>query len=230
MGLTQTEKIATMYFMGNHIQLNVALDPDELLKQGINVITCKEKKYADVPSQLHISTEESFRMALELISRVLLNKGLQKMADYVPGEPSSEEERKNGFTYVIRNAKVASTAEDYFDLLRIALKSYSMEENNGKFKPGDKVTLSRIYIEKEVACLYLPAIKGEKGLKGKRKARFEDTPVEFKIIVPRDMIEAYELIDKVMKHNGFTKNPENANDLKDIKVPETNGFAYTLVF
>jgi hypothetical protein len=129
-----------------------------------------------------------------------------------------------------RNAKVASTAEDFFDLLRIALKSYSMEENNGKFKPGDKVTLSRIYIEKEVACLYLPAIKGEKGLKGKRKARFEDTPVEFKIIVPRDMIEAYELIDKVMKHNGFTKNPENANDLKDIKVPETNGFAYTLVF
>ena len=219
-----------MYFMGNHIQLNVALDPDDLIKEGINVFTSKEKKFADVPSQLHISTEESFRMALELINRVLLNKGLQKMADYVSSGPSSEEERKNGFTYIIRNAKVASTAEDYFDLLRIALKSYVMEENNGKFKPGDKVTISRIYVEKDVACLYLPAVKGEKALKGKRRARFADTPVEFKILVPRDMLEAYELIDKVMKHNGLAKNPENANDLKDIKVPASNGFAYTLVF
>ena len=77
--------------------------------------------------------------------------------------------------------------------------------------------VARIYIEKEVACLYLPAVKGEKALKGKRKARFEDTPVEFKILVSRDMLEAYELIDKVMKHNGLAKNPENANDLKDVK-------------
>ena len=46
----------------------------------------------------------------------------------------------------------------------------------------------------------------------------------------RDMIEAYALIEKVMKANGFTKCPENANDLQDVKVPATNGFAYTLVF
>jgi len=230
MGLTETEKIATMYFKGNHIQLNVALDAEELMNEGINVTECKDKKFAEVPSQLVISTEEAFNIALMLINRVLLNKGLQKMADYVPGPGSTEEERKNGFTYMIRNARVASTAEDYFDLLRIALKSYVMEENNGKFRPGDKVTLSRIYIEKEVAHLYLPQVKGDKALKGKRKARFADTPVEFKILVPRDMLEAYELIDKVMKHNGLTKNPENANDLADVKVPATNGFAYTLVF
>ena len=230
MGLSETEKIATMYFMGNHIQLNGALDPEELQMEGFSVFTSKEKKFAEVPAQLHVSTEESYRLALELINRVLLNKGLQKIEDYVSAGPSSEEERKNGFTYVIRNAKVASTAEDYFDLLRIALKSYAMEENTGKFKPGDKVTLARIYIEKEVACLYLPAVKGEKALKGKRKARFADTPVEFKILVSRDMLEAYELIDKVMKHNGLATDPENANDLKDIKLPETNGFAYTLVF
>ncbi len=230
MGLTETEKIATMYFKGNHIQLNVALDAEGLMNEGINVTECKDKKFAEVPSQLVISTEEAFNIALMLINRVLLNKGLQKMADYVPGPGSTEEERKNGFTYMIRNARVASTAEDYFDLLRIALKSYVMEENNGKFRPGDKVTLSRIYIEKEVAHLYLPQVKGDKALKGKRKARFADTPVEFKILVPRDMLEAYDLIDKVMKHNGLTKNPENANDLADVKVPATNGFAYTLVF
>ncbi len=230
MGLTETERIATMYFKGNHIQLNFALDPEELIKEGIFVTTSKEKKFAEVPSQLLISTEEAYTMACQLINRVLLNKGLQRMPDYVPGPGSTEEERKNGFTYMIRNARVASTAEDYFDLLRIALKSYVMEENNGKFRPGDKVTLARIYIEKEVTHIYLPKVKGEKALKGKRRARFADTPVEFKILVPRDMLEAYDLIDKVMKHNGLSKNPENANDLADMKLPATNGFAYTLVF
>ena len=89
---------------------------------------------------------------------------------------------------------------------------------------------NKIYIEKEVTRLYLPKVKGDKALKGKRRARFADTPVEFKILVPRDMLEAYELIDKVMKHNGLSKNPENANDLADMKLPATNGFAYTLVF
>ena len=131
---------------------------------------------------------------------------------------------------MVHNDRVASTAEDYFELLRIAVKSYVLEEDSGKFKPGDKITLARLYITNEIACLHLPAIKGHKGLKAARNARFEDTPVEVKILAPRDVLDAYALIDEVMKANGFVKNPENANDLADVKVPATNGFAYTLIF
>ena len=177
-----------------------------------------------------ISTEEAFAQALDLTKRTLLNKGLQPIEDYVPAPPSTEEERKRGFAFIIHNERVAKTAEDYFELLRIAVKSYVHENDLGKFKPGDKVSLARIYVTNEVACLHLPKIKGVKGLKGSKRAPFADTPVVFKILAPRDMLEAYALIDKVMKANGFVKRPENANDLVDVKVPATNGFAYTLVF
>ncbi len=230
LGLSETELIATMYFKESHIQLNLALNPEDVKKEGIKVTASKEKRFAEVPCQINISTEEIFATALELTHRAILAKGLQKIENYQNGAPSTEEERKNGFAYMIHNERVASTAEDYFELMRIAVKSYVMESDNGMFKPGDKVTLARIYINNEVACLYLPAIKGDKDLKPARGARFEDTPVEVKVITQRDMIEAYALIEKVMKANGFTKCPENANDLQDVKVPATNGFAYTLVF
>ena len=230
LGLSENELIAAMYFKENHIQLNLALNLNDLKREGISVLVSKEKKFAEVPAQILISTEELFATALDLVKRALIAKGLQQVDDYEPGAPSTAEERKNGFAYMINNDRVASTAEDYFEMLRIALKGYVMEEDNGMFKPGDKVTLARIYITNEVACLHLPTIKGEKGLKPSRDARFEDTPVIVKILAPRDMLDAYNLIDKVMKANGFVKNPEAANELTDVKVPATNGFAYTLVF
>jgi hypothetical protein len=171
-----------------------------------------------------------FMQALDLTKRVLVNKGLQRIEDYVPAPPSTEEERQRGFAFIIHNERVAKTAEDYFELLRIAVKSYVLENDLGKFKPGDKVTLARIYVTNEVACLHLPKVKGVKGLKASRRAPFADTPVLFKVLTPKDMLEAYALIDKIMKANGFVKRPENANDLIDVKVPATNGFAYTLIF
>ncbi|MBQ3571828.1 MAG: InlB B-repeat-containing protein [Clostridia bacterium] len=230
LGLTETEMIASMYYKTTHIQLNLAINPSVLEKEGIKVKLSKERKFAEIPTQIIISTEEVFATALDLTKRVLVSKGLQPIADYVPGEPSTEKDRANGFAYMLRNDRVAKTAEDYFELLRIAVKSYVMEEDNGKFKPGDKVTLARLYVTNEVACLHLPVVKGIKGLKASRNARFADTPVEVKILAPRDVLEAYALIDAVMRSNGFVKSPENANDLQDVKVPATNGFAYTLIF
>ena len=230
LGLVENEMIAIMYYKENHIQLNLALNPNDLKKEGIKFIVSKEKKFAEVPVQIRITTEEAYAVAEKLVARVLLAKGLQKIEDVEESVPSTEEERKNGFAYMIHNDRVASTAEDYFELLRIAVKSYVMESDSGKFKPGDKVTLARLYITNEVACLYLPSIKGHKTLKPARGARFEDTPVEVKILAPRDILDAYALIDEVMTANGFVKDPANASDLADVKVPTTNGFAYTLVF
>ncbi|MBQ7408915.1 MAG: InlB B-repeat-containing protein [Clostridia bacterium] len=231
LGLSETELLANMYLKENHIQLNLALNTDEMKKEGYNVSASKERKFAEVPCQINISTEELFGEALELTKRTLLAKGLQHIEDYVPCKASTADERKNGFAYFVRNERVAETAEDFFELLRIAIKSYVLEEENENFKPGDKVTLARIYITNEVACLHLPIVKGDKNLgKASRDASFEDTPVLFRILAARDMIEAYDMIDKVMRSNGFTKCPENANDLTDVKLPATNGFAYTLKF
>lgn len=229
-GLTENEYLAFMSLRDNHLQLNLALNPDSLKSEGFSVTASKEKRYAEIPAQITISTEELFEQALKLVNRVLLAKGLQKAEDFEPAPAPSEEERRKGFAFIVHNDRVASTAEDYFELLRVAVKSYCIEEESDKFKPGDKITLARIYITNEVACLHLPTVKGEKGLKPSRDAQFSDTPVVFKILAPRDMLEAYALIEKVMYANGFVKNPENANNLSDVKVPATNGFAYTLVF
>ena len=231
MGLTETERLAFITGGKTYVSLYLALNAEKVKKEGYPVEVVKDKKHADIPAKLVVSTEETYARALELTRRTLLEKGLQPKSEFEPAAPSTADERAEGFEYCIVNERVAKTAEDYFELLRIALKSYVLEADNGKFKEDEKRTFARVYINNEVACLYLNSVKTIKGLaKGDSSPRFEDTPVLFKVLTAKDLLEAYELIDKMMTSYGFVKCPENANDLKDVTVPTTNGFAYTIKF
>ena len=231
MGLVEKERLAFITGGKTHVSLYLALNAEKVKKEGYPIEVIKDKKHADIPAKIVVSTEETYARALELTRRTLLEKGLQPKTEFEPAAPSTADERAEGFEYCVVNERVAKTAEDYFELLRIALKSYVLEADNGKFKDGEKRTFARVYINNEVACLYLNSVKTVKGLaKGESSPRFEDTPVLFKVLTAKDLLEAYELIDKMMTSYGFVKCPENANDLKDVTVPTTNGFAYTIKF
>ncbi len=232
LGLSEQKRVACVYGSTNCITLYMAVNAAAVKLEGFNVEVTKLKAYQDVPVKMVISTEETFSGALEVLKRAMIENGMQPKVDYVyDGEPSTVNERAVGFELVIKNDKVASTAEDYFELLRIALKSYVLERDTGKFAPGDKLTLARIYINDGVACLYMPCVKGVKELSsGGLEPRFADTPVLFKVLAPNDLVEAYGIIEKLMTSFGFVKNPENANDLGEKEVPATCGFAYTVSF
>lgn len=231
MGIKENELVANMFEEGNAVTLYLSCDPERLRKEGFTVENAKDKRFEEVPSKKIIACETAFSEAMELVSKIFAAKGLQKKTDTSDAPISTDEERKQGFVYFVHNERVASSAEDYFELLRINLKSYVMEKDPGTFKPGDRFTLARIYITNEVACLHLPLVKKERELsKPSRNSQFEDTPVVLQILTGDDLLEAYELIAEVMEANGFVKCPENSNDLKDVQVPTTNGFAYTLKF
>lgn len=232
LGISEKTRVACVYGSLNCITLYLALNPAVIKSEGYAVETAKLKAYADVPAKLVISTEETFSSAVELLKRAMTANGMREKADFVcENSASTADERALGFELIIEHDRVACTAEEYFELLRVALKSYVLERDTGRFKPGDTLTLARIYISEEVACLYMPCVKSVKELAaGEVEPRFADTPVQFKVLAPADLLEAYDIIDKLMTSFGFVKNLENADDLKETEVPATCGFAYTVRF
>ena len=97
------------------------------------------------------------------------------------------------------------------------------------FKAGEKFTFARIYVTDLEAQLYLPHPHGIKAARI-RDARFEDTPNLVSIKSALDIPVAYEKIEAVMLSYGFTKCPENSNDLSDVDIPDGNGFSYAIKF
>lgn len=232
LGISEKTRVACVYGNLNCITLYLALNPAAVKAEGYAVEACKLKAFADVPAKMVISTDETFNSAIELLKRAMLANGMREKANFIYNEPASTaDERALGYELIVKTDRVASTAEDYFELLRVALKSYVLERDSGRFKSGETLTLARIYINDEVACLYMPCVKSVKELaSGEVEPRFADTPVQFKVLAPTDLLEAYAIIDKLMTSFGFVKNPENADDLKETEVPATCGFAYTVRF
>lgn len=235
LGMVEKDLIANMFGRENYIILYLALDPAKAadLVDVPAQYSHKDKKFASLPTKIIISDPQTYADALKLTEYTMLSKGLQLMEeDRLPELiASTVEERTNGFAYFVRNERVAATTADYFELLRITVKSYVMETDNGMFKPGDRFTFARIYYDAKSVDLYLPSIKGIKELeKGSRKPRFGDTPVHIVICDNSDMEKAFDLIEKAMLYYGFTKHPENSNDLEDVVLSDTNGFAYSVRF
>lgn len=233
LGMMEKELIANMFGEENYVVLYLALKANKAkeLPGGESASSHKDKKFAALPTKVIISDAKSYADAIKLTEQTMLAKGLQ-LKEVAPEKvTSTPEERAAGFAYYIRNERVAASMADYFELLRIGLKSYVLETDNGKFKPGDRFTFARIYYTAKNVDLYMPVLKGVKELeKGEREPRFSDTPVHIVICDNGDMEKAFDVIEKAMLAYGFTKYPENSNDLEDVVLSDTDGFAYTIRF
>lgn len=233
LGMVERELIANMFGEENYVVLYLALKADKAkeLPGGESASSHKDKKFAALPTKVIISDAKSYADAIKLTEQTMIAKGLQ-MKEVAPEKvTSTPEERAAGFAYYVKNERVAASMADYFELLRIGLKSYVLETDNGKFKPGDRFTFARIYYTAKNVDLYMPVTKGIKELeKGEREPRFSDTPVHIVICDNGDMEKAFDVIEKAMLSYGFTKYPENSNDLEDVVLSDTDGFAYTIRF
>lgn len=233
LGMVERELIANMFGEENYVVLYLALKADKAkeLPGGESASSHKDKKFAALPTKVIISDAKSYADAIKLTEQTMIAKGLQ-MKEVAPEKvTSTPEERAAGFAYYVKNERVAASMADYFELLRIGLKSYVLETDNGKFKPGDRFTFARIYYTAKNVDLYMPVTKGIKELeKGEREPRFSDTPVHIVICDNGDMEKAFDVIEKSMLSYGFTKYPENSNDLEDVVLSDTDGFAYTIRF
>lgn len=232
LGVEEKELLANMFGEERNIVLYLALNPERAkCIAGALKLEHSDKQFAKLPVKIVIASEETYQTAVKLVKKTLLDKGLQLKDEQPEKIVSTPEERAAGFAYFVKNERVVNRPEDYFEMLRIYLKSYVLEKDNGMFKSGDKFTFARIYKTAKEVNLYLPDVKDVKELeKGTRDQRFEDTPVRFIVCDNTDLQLAIELIDKCMVAYGFVKCPENSNDLTDVDLPDTNGFAYTVKF
>lgn len=232
LGIEEKELLANMFGEERNIVLYLALNPERAkCIAGALKLEHSDKQFAKLPVKIVIASEETYQTAVKLVKKTLLDKGLQLKDEQPEKIVSTPEERAAGFAYFVKNERVVNRPEDYFEMLRIYLKSYVLEKDNGMFKSGDKFTFARIYKTAKEVNLYLPDVKDVKELeKGTRDQRFEDTPVRFIVCDNSDLQLAIELIDKCMVAYGFVKCPENSNDLTDVDLPDTNGFAYTVKF
>ncbi len=233
LGVSEKEMLLNMFGEEEEITLYFALSYDkakELAGDAISSLS-KDNKFTALPVKVSVTDELSFGLAKKLCLKVITDRGLQKKAQAPEAVKSTEEERKAGFTYFITNERVASSTDDFVELLRIELKAYALEKDNGKFKAGDVFTFARIYRNETQVDLFMPLVDGAKGLdKAEYMPRFEDTPVHIIISDGADLENAYDLIEKCMLFYGFTKHPENSNELSDVDLSATDGFAYTLRF
>lgn len=233
LGVSEKEMLLNMFGEDEEITLYFALSYDkakELAGDAISALS-KDNKFTALPVKVSVTNELSFELAKKLCLKVIADRGLQKKAKAPEAVKSTEDERKAGFTYFITNERVASSTDDFVELLRIELKAYALESDNGKFKSGDVFTFARVYRNETQVDLFMPLIEGVKGLdKAEYMPRFEDTPVHIIISEGVDLENAYDLIEKCMLFYGFTKHPENSNDLSDVDLSATDGFAYTLRF
>jgi len=231
LGLVEKEHLVSMFLRENNVEIYLAENPETLNKAGFSVSAHEDKKFSNLPCKVNVSSESTFAEALELIKKVFTDKGLQLRdeSERANDKMTVLEDKENGFAYFITNERVANEPADFAELLRIAIKGYVLEEDNGNFKEGDVFTFARVYTTEKEAQLYLPLAKDAKPSKA-RDARFEDTPHLINVMSASDLPEAYKAIDEVMVSYGFVKDPESSNDLKDVPVPEGHGFAYTLRF
>ena len=229
------EKEELLYMFGEETELNLylAIAFDKATQTAGNAVSylSEDEKFAGLPTKVTVNDELGFKLAKKLCLQVVTDKNLQLKEVAPEAVKSTEEERKTGFTYFITNERVAASASDFVELLRMELKAYVLEKDNGKFKSGDEFTFARVYRSGESVDLFMPAVDGLDGFDSPEQSpRFEDAPVRIAISNAQEYENACVMIERFMNHFGFVKHPENCKDLADVDLPETNGFAYTLRF
>lgn len=223
LGTTEREIIAKLFADMNGVYMYTAIPFEKAVAQGFEV-TEADGEYSGTPTKKVITDKKSFEEAMEIIDFVMAQKGLQNIG-YTGDEviPMTDKEKKEGFVFVIENDRVALSIEDYFNLLRVYMKSYVLRHASSTVKQG--AFLTRMYLDKDVINLYLALAPVGVGVEN-ASDKFEDTPALIKVsATPEDINKAYDLIDKVMTSSGFERDNENANGMSLVKPEEGCGVA-----
>lgn len=223
MGVAEREVLARLFADKEGVYLNVALSVKKLDTEGYAVEDDTEV-YEDTPSKLTVYDKQSFNAALDVIKELMDRKGLQNVGLARAPEPMSLEEREKGFTFEIENDRVAVSASDYYELLRVYTKSFALYDRTKGANEGD--VLVRMYCEDDSVALYL-ALPVSGILES--SDRFADTPALFNLkTVPQDLEKAYDYVDRVMNKNGLEKRNESANLFTLVKVEKGCGTAFVV--
>lgn len=194
------------------LELNVALS--DLEEKGYNVV-----KGEKLPSAYEVNSEEDIPEGIELIEEAMSANGMMKSVPQVI-YASSEEERKNGYEYVINYDKQAENVNEYYALLRAYAGSFADVEGY----EGDDLPLVKLLKDGEVVLVYLN--HEADGLDAAEEVMAEQGYVSLiKVTDAESCKAAMKFIDDMMKDNGLIRYPAMTGFIES---GDDDGFAYVL--
>ncbi len=229
-GLHRKHVVAEMFEKDGVVYLYLAVSPELMQEKGYKVEKFTKPEFAIVPCMKAIKGASDYPEAVSLIKEAMLLNNLIKNEDVViPVVKSDEKARKMGFAFFVKNEQVASSADDYYRLVRQNVLCYSPSTTVAIPASLDNKMILKIFKKKEEIFVYLAFNAEAEGLTfvGYDK-NFVETPSMFKITSFEDVVKAYYLIDKLMYRFGMVKHPENAESVDKSQLQENCGFGYRI--
>ncbi len=230
LGVVRKQVVAEMFEKDEKIHLYFAVDPDLMKEKGYNVERYQDAEFQIVPCKKIVETYEDYEEAIKLIKEAMLLNNFVKSDIVMANKTKSDEHvRKSGFAFYVKNEVVATTASEYYILLRAVVLSYKLSALRKYPESLDNKMILKIFKKEQRIFLYLALNADREGLEfvGYDK-NFADTPAMFEIKSCDDCIKAQTLIDKLMYYYGMEKHPDQA-EISLNETLETNcGFGYRI--
>ncbi|MBO7214601.1 MAG: InlB B-repeat-containing protein [Clostridia bacterium] len=230
LGVQVKQIIAEMFQKDDVVYLYLAVDPSLMAEKGFKVERYEDSQFAIVPCKKAIKSKEDLEEALKLVKEAMTVNNLVKSEVSFMRRPTSDEQtRKSGFVFFIKNDTVATSAADYYRLLRAIVLSYQKKE--GFQVPQEHVNrmILKIYKKEELVYVYLHLDPSAEGLVNVSfDKNFVDTPAMLEIKNAEDFLRANELIDKLMYRFGMMRSPAKAEISLDDQIDVNCGFGYRI--
>ena len=229
LGVTRKQIIAEMFEKDDIVNLYLKVDPTLMQEKGYKVEKYQDPQFAIVPCKMAITSQEGLDEALKVIKEAMTINNLIKSEVLFMQKPvSTEQSRKSGFAFFVKNETVATTADDYYRLLRAIVLSYEKSSTLNGATADNKMIL-KIYKKAETVYVYLALDPREDGLEDVSYDRnFIDTPAMFVVNTAEDCSKANEYIDKLMYRYGMERKPEKAEISLEDPIDVNCGFGYRI--
>ncbi len=229
-GLYRKHIIAEMFEKDGVINLYLAIDPALMSSKGFKVEKYSEEQFKIVPCKKIVKNNHDYEEAITLIKETMtLNNLIKNDLISVTRTTSDERARRAGFAFFVKNEQVASTAVDYYKLLRQNVLCYSASATKEVNRESDNKMILKIFKKDEEIFVYLALNAEQEGLEfvGFDK-NFVDTPAMLKVSTFEDVVKASYLIDKLMDRYGMEKFPENGEPIGNEQLAQNCGFGYRI--
>ena len=229
-GLYRKQIIAEMFEKDGVINLYLAIDPALMLEKNYQVEKYTDAQFSIVPCRKVIKNQKDYDEAVALIKETMtLNNLVKTDLITVTRTVSDSRARRSGFAFFVKNEQVATTAVDYYKILRQNVLCYSASTSKEVSRINDNKMILKIFKKDEEIFVYLALNAEQEGLEfvGYDK-NFVETPAMLKVNTFEDVVIAYYLIDKLMYRYGMEKFPENGEPIGTEQIDKNCGFGYRI--
>ncbi len=230
LGISRKQIIAEMFEKNGKINLYFAIDPNLMREKGYNVLDYVEPEFKVVPCKKVVDSFSDFEEVVNVIKETMvLNNFVKSDVVMATKVKSDEGVRKSGFAFFVKNDKIATSAKEYYILLRSLVLSYKMSAIRRNANLNENNMILKLFKKGEKIFLYLALNAELEGLEfvGYDK-NFIDTPAMLEINTADDCIKAQALIDKLMYRYGMEKHPDQTEiDLEEV-LDVNCGFGYKI--